>query len=65
MVIGNKNELNGLQDIEIGVNNEPIERVAQFKYLALYIDQHLTWDYHIEYIHDKSSKKIRGYQENS
>ena len=40
-------------------NNEPIERVTRFKYLGLYIDQQLTWDHHIDYIHDKSSKKLR------
>ena len=49
MIIGNKNKLNGIQDVNINVNNEPIERVNKFKYLGLIIDQHLTWDSHIDY----------------
>ena len=60
MVIGNKNKLNGIQDVNTAVNNEPIKMVSHFKYLALYIDQHLAWDYHIYYIHDEASKTLRA-----
>ena len=33
----------------------------QFKYLGLFIDQYLTWNQHIEYIHDKTSKNLGAF----
>ena len=36
---------------------EPIERVSSTKYLGVILDEHLTFEEHITYIHQKASKK--------
>ena len=40
------------------INNSPIERVKEFKFLGFVIDEHLSWTYHILYISNKISKMI-------
>ena len=31
-------------------NNSPIELVSSFKYLGVYLDQHITWSDHVLYL---------------
>ena len=40
------------------INNKPIERVEEFKFLGYRVDEHLSWKAHIVYISNKVSKMI-------
>ena len=40
------------------LNNKTLERVDNFLYLGIYLDQDLSWDSHINYIANKISKNI-------
>ena len=44
--------------MHLKVGNEPIECVSSTKYLGVLLDEHLTFDQHIAYIHQKSTKKL-------
>ena len=56
MIIGNPRRFGNLSEIlAIRVENKLIKRVKMTKCLGNIIDQHLTWEDHIEYV----SKKIR------
>jgi hypothetical protein len=47
-----------LNKIRIFLNGQEINRVAHTKFLGLIIDEHLSWDKHIEQIESKISKNI-------
>ena len=38
------------------LNNQIIERVTEFLYLGIYLDENLSWDSHVNYIGNKISK---------
>ena len=40
------------------MGNSSIERVSCTKYLGVLLDEHLTFDEHINYIHKKASNKL-------
>ena len=55
MVIGSRQRLSTLSDtLELSIDNVPIEQVSSVKSLGIYIDENLTWHFHI----DKLCKKI-------
>ena len=55
MVIGSRERLSTLSDtLELSIDNVPIEQVSSVKSLGIYIDENLTWHFHI----DKLCKKI-------
>ena len=55
MVIGSRQRLSTLSDtLELSIDNVPIEQVSAVKSLGIYIDENLTWHFHI----DKLCKKI-------
>ncbi len=35
-------------DIIINVGNAPLEQVSEYKYLGMWIDKNLNWNYHID-----------------
>ena len=45
-------------DLHPVLNNKPIERVYEFKFLGITLDQHLSWDPHIKNIANKLSRNI-------
>ena len=55
MLIGSRQRLSTLSDtLELSVDNVPIEQVSSVKSLGIYVDENLTWHFHI----DKLCKKI-------
>ena len=55
MVIGSRQRLSSLSDtLELSIDNVPVEQVSSVKSLGIYIDENLTWHFHI----DKLFKKI-------
>ena len=47
-----------LDKIDIVLNGQKIKRVTNTKFLGIIIDEHLSWDKHIEQIGSKISKNI-------
>ena len=58
MIFGTKTRLKLCGDMPIIINGDVIERVNEFKYLGVILDDMLTFDAHIAYIHNKASKKM-------
>ncbi len=58
IIFGTKSQLKDKPDLQLKVGSEPIERVSMTKYLGVLLDQHLTFDDHISYIHKKATKKL-------
>ena len=52
-------QLKNIEVPNIKINNMPIERVTQFKFLGVIIDSNLTWSPHQNFIVSKLSR-IRG-----
>ena len=40
------------------VGDKPIERVSATKYLGVILDDHLTFEEHVSFVHKKASKKL-------
>lgn len=45
-------------NLTININNNPIERVSQSKFLGILIDEHLSWHPHITLVKNKLAKSI-------
>ena len=45
-------------DLSIYINDEKLEQVQTTKFLGLYIDEKLSWEYHIEHCKSKVSKGV-------
>ena len=45
-------------DIPILINGDCIERVKEFKYLGVYLDETLTFEKRVSYSHNKASSKL-------
>ena len=58
MIFGSRNKLRGAYDVPIYINGDQIERVDNFKYLGVYLDETLSFDKHISYIHNKACSKL-------
>ena len=41
-------------------DDKPLKRVNVVKFLGIYIDENLTWKYHIDHVCNKISKSIGG-----
>jgi len=55
MLIGSRQRLSTLSDtLELSIDNVPIEQVSSVKSLGIYVDENLTWNFHV----DKLCKKI-------
>ena len=55
MLIGSRQKLSSLSNqLELSINNVPIEHVSSVKSLGIFIDENLRWQTHI----DKLSKKV-------
>ena len=58
VIFGTKQTLTTKPDLNLKVGNDKIERATSMKYLGVILDDHLTFDEHIAYIINKSSKKL-------
>ncbi len=58
VIFGNRHILNTKPNLNLHVGISKIERVDEMKYLGVILDEHLTFDQHINYIIHKSSKKL-------
>ena len=58
MILGSKCLLQTKPDLHIRMGDKPLEWVTSMKYLGAYLDDHLTFDDHISYVHSKSSKEL-------
>ncbi len=45
-------------DITINVGNTPLEQVPEYKYLGMWIDKNMIWNYHIDKMCSKLSRKL-------
>ena len=43
MIVGNKSRLQNFTDMQLLVEQGSLEKVTEFKYLGIVINQHLTW----------------------
>ena len=59
MLIGSRQKLKD-HSVSISIGGRPLPRVLSTKYLGVIIDQHLTWQCHIEYILKKIRSKLYG-----
>ena len=62
MIFGTRTRLKQCSDMPIIINGHVIERVSEFKYSGVILDEMLTFDSHIGYIQNKASKKDGCYQ---
>ena len=50
MFIGSRQRLSTLSDtLELSIDNVPIKQVSSVKSLGIYVDENLTWHFHIDY----------------
>ena len=58
MLFGSKAKLRQAGEIPIFINGDIIERVSEFKYLGVFLDETLSFEKHTKYIHSKASSKL-------
>ena len=58
MVIGGTQRLNGLENLNIVIDEELLDRVDQFKYLGVVINKNLTWTDDIDHIQAKIIQRL-------
>ena len=56
-LFGTRQKLEHSSDIEIQFHGQNIERVSSFCYLGVTLDEHLSWNEHVEIICHKVSKR--------
>ena len=63
MVFGSNAKLAKLQNINLLINNSPLNRVESFKYLVITLNQTLSWSDHIEALFTKVNNVLVSYEE--
>ena len=58
MLLGAKRRLQDTYELFLNVDDEKIEKVSKQKLLGIFIDEHLTWTPHIDYLCTLISSKI-------
>ena len=58
MVIGGRQKLARVEEIELLVNENTIEQTDSFKYLRVKLNETMEWSDHIDYIHSKVAKRL-------
>ncbi len=58
MLFGTKQKLKNVQNFNLFMGGELLERVECFKYLGVKLDQHLNFEEHINWVYKKSSMKL-------
>ncbi len=57
-LLGTPQKLARSSNIQIYIEDEPLEHVDTYKYLGFWIDQHLKWNEHIDQMCKKISKRL-------
>ena len=58
MIIGGTQRLNRLGSLKLLIEEDSLERVQQFKYLGVVINENLDWSEHIDHIYTKIAKRL-------
>ncbi len=58
VVFGSRHRLRQVPVLNLSINGEKLEQVEHMKYLGVILDNYLTFDQHVEYIHGKAVKKL-------
>ena len=58
MIIGNSRKLKPFANIQVVVNDVPLERFQPFKYLGVVIDENLSWKCHTENLQPKVLQRL-------
>ena len=59
ITVGNYSDsVSSINNINIKINEEPLERVTETKYLCIKFDTNMRWSKHIEYLINKTSYLI-------
>ena len=58
MLFGTRQKLEHSSDIAIQSHGQKIKRVSSFYYLGVTLDEHLSWNEHVEIICHKVSKRL-------
>ncbi len=58
MVFGSRYKLRQTPKLNLSINEERLEQVEHMKYLGVILDDALSFDPHVEYIHSKAVKKL-------
>ena len=58
VVLGSKQKLRQTPKLNLNINGEPLEQVQEMNYLGVILDDVLSFDPHVEYIHCKAVKKL-------
>jgi len=58
MLFGTRQKLEYSSDIAIQSQGQKIEKVSSFCYLGVTLDEHLSWNEHVEIICHKVSKRL-------
>ena len=58
MLFGTRQKLEHSSDIAIQSQGQKIERVSSFCYLGVTLDEHLSWNEHVETICHKVGKRL-------
>ena len=58
MIFGSQRKLSMINDVQLDLNGENIERVSVFKYLGITLDQCLTFETHIQNVYNKCCSRL-------
>ena len=58
MIFGSRSKLREVYEAPIYMNGDSIERVENFKYLGIYLDETLSFDKHISYMYNKACSNL-------
>ena len=50
-------------DFDILFKSRPIKRGFEFKYLGVVIDEHISWNSHVEYVLSRTVRRLRGFKD--
>ena len=57
MLIGSRQKLRD-SDLCVSINGRQLSRVPSLKYLGVYIDEHLTWQKHTQYVYQRVQSRL-------
>ncbi len=57
-LLGTYQKITKAVDITIIVGNAPLEQISEYKYLGMWIDKNMNWNYHIDKMCSKLSRRL-------
>ncbi len=58
-LLGTYQKISKAADITINVGNSPLEQVSEYKYLGMWINKDINWNYYIDKMCSKLSRRLR------